>query len=551
MKLNFILSVLAYVAGHALFAQTNMTIYQSNGTILQIPLSSIDSITYSNVLPDDLPQLTTSGAVDIATTSAGLGGNVLDQGAAPVTERGVCWSQNSNPTIFDFSASSGSGLGSFTVTLSGLDPSTTYYARAYATNAAGTAYGNQVTFQTLSMGGNLPTVITTPISEITGTTAVVGGTVTADGGETIISRGICWNTSPNPTTANNILANGLGLGQFSATLTALQNGTTYYVRAYATNINGTSYGEQVVFITPVLAQVITGPLSDIGTFSVTCGGNITNDGGAPVTERGIIWSVNNVGVSQYIPNGSGSGIFEVDVMDLPLSNLEYTIQAFAVNSAGTAYGNVLTFTTLPHVIVPTGTGVTDIDGNFYNSMIYPNGQEWMIENLKTTHYSNGDEIPNVIPAGSWDVLTTGAWCYYDNNASNNSLHGKLYNGFAVLDPRNVCPSGWHVPNNAEILSLADVYGGSAVAEDALMTTDGSTYYEGYGFGATNESGFTGIPSGRRYSPSGAFGQIGFSGDWWLSTPIVGEYASSFSLPGMAPGNSHPATSGFSVRCLRD
>ena len=140
----------------------------------------------------------------------------------------------------------GSGTGTFVSSLTCLTPSTLYYVRAYATNSTGTWYGEEVTFTTLS---NLPTVATIDASGITATSATTGGNVTSDGGSPVTARGVCYSTSPGPTLANSYTTNGTGLGIFISNLTGLSPGTMYYVRAYATNANGTGYGNEILFST--------------------------------------------------------------------------------------------------------------------------------------------------------------------------------------------------------------------------------------------------------------------------------------------------------------
>ena len=194
-----------------------------------------------------LPTVTTTAASNITDSTATSGGNVTSDGGAAVSARGVCWSTSHNPTISDSHTSNGAGIGSFTSSITGLVGGTTYYVRAYATNSVGTAYGSEISFNSIA---DLPTVITTAPSNVTGTTAVSGGNVTNDGGAIIISaRGVCWSTSHNPTISDSHTSNGTGLGSFTSSITGLTTGTTYYVRAYATNLVGTAYGNEVTFTT--------------------------------------------------------------------------------------------------------------------------------------------------------------------------------------------------------------------------------------------------------------------------------------------------------------
>lgn len=200
----------------------------------------------------ELPAIATTSAFNVSTTFAFSGGNISSDGGSAVTQRGVCWNTTGSPTLSDSVATSGTGSGAFTSFLPELLPSTTYYVRAYATNAAGTAYGNQISFTTLA-SLSVPTVTTTAASKILVTTASSGGNVIAWGGDTITARGVCWNTTGTPTIADNKTENGTGIGTFTSILAGLTQNTTYFVRAYATNSVGTGYGNQITFKTQIPA----------------------------------------------------------------------------------------------------------------------------------------------------------------------------------------------------------------------------------------------------------------------------------------------------------
>jgi len=190
--------------------------------------------------------LPTVSAVKITNTGGTLSmaANVDADGGAEVTARGVCWSTSPHPTTSSGHTASGSGIGAFSVTPT-LAPGATYYVRAYAINSVGTTYGAEITF----VMPNRPTVTTAAATDITASTATTGGNVTADGGATVTDRGVCWSTSPNPTIADSYTSDGTGTGVFSSSLDNLTGGTTYHVRAYATNNVGTAYGEDVSFTT--------------------------------------------------------------------------------------------------------------------------------------------------------------------------------------------------------------------------------------------------------------------------------------------------------------
>ncbi len=291
------------------------------------------------------PTLTTTAISSITSNSAVSGGNITTDGGAPVTARGICWKTSSNPMITDSHTSNGTGSGSFTSNLTGLQPNTKYYVRAYATNSAGTAYGNEIVFDTNPIV--VPTVTTTAASSVTSTTAASGGNVTSNGGANVTARGVCWSTSANPTIAGNKTTDGTGNGTFSSSLTGLQPGTTYHIRAYATNSAGTGYGDDLTFTTTaVIPTLTTTAASAITQTTATSGGNINSNGGAAVTARGICWgtSPSPTIAGSHTSDGSGEGVFTSNLTGLTPGTLYY-VRAYATNSIGTAYGNQITFTT--------------------------------------------------------------------------------------------------------------------------------------------------------------------------------------------------------------
>lgn len=207
-----------------------------------------DVITVRTVEHPMLPTVTTDEVSDITLNTAVCGGNVLSDGFAAITERGICYATHEEPTVFDYKVPGGEGLGLFQCRMSGLETLTTYYVRAYARNSEGYAYGNEVTFVTADETF-LPEVITHEVTDFNHFYAVGGGEVVSNGGLDIIERGICWSTSPNPTTTGNKLTAGTGMGEFECRMMCLFGNTTYYVRAFAANEAGMKYGNEVTFTT--------------------------------------------------------------------------------------------------------------------------------------------------------------------------------------------------------------------------------------------------------------------------------------------------------------
>jgi hypothetical protein len=237
-------------------------------------------------------------------------------------------------------------VGSFTTELADLKIATTYYVRAYATNSVGTSYGEEISFTT---GSAKPTVTTVSPSEVTSSSAVSGGNVTSDGGSAVTARGVVWSKDHNPTISlSTKTTNGTGLGSYVSSISGLEPGVTYYVRAYATNANGTSYGEELSFTTAIeLPTVQTDAISSISSKTACSGGKVISNGGASISAYGIVWSTSQnptVELSSKTKEASSYNAFSSTMTNLK-PNTKYYVRAYATNSKGTAYGNELSFTT--------------------------------------------------------------------------------------------------------------------------------------------------------------------------------------------------------------
>lgn len=298
---------------------------------------------------------------------------------------------------------------------------------------------------------------------------------------------------------------------------------------------------------PVLA---TSALNDMTQSTVICGGNVTSDGGSIITVRGVCWSIGTAPTitDSKTTNGTGTGSFLTTITGLS-SNTIYYLRTYATNSAGTAYGNEISF--ILWLNMP-GPSVTDVDINSYNSVKIGN-QIWMAENLKVSHYRNGDPIPNVTDGTVLFNLTTGACCDFNNTPSNSIIYGKLYNWYTVNDSRNIAPTGWHVPSDAEWTILSHYLGGHNAGGKLKET--GTNHWKSPNTGATNESGFTALPDDYR-GDGGMFyiNDFGSNGNWWSSTKddTYGAWSRGvdYNSADMNFGHFYEA-SGYSVRCLRD
>jgi uncharacterized protein (TIGR02145 family) len=626
-----------------------------------------NSITVSTA--NALPTLTTTTATTISQTGAVSGGNITSAGGTNdiVTARGVVWSKSAAPTIdLATKTNDGSGTGSFTSVLSGLTAGTTYYIRAYATNSAGTAYGNEVSFSTtgsasvtitdidgniyqtvaigrqLWMAENLRTTKYRNGTEIINITDAYTWQYDTKGGWNYYSnnasnnvpRGKLYNwhavnNSNNICPANwhvptdaewnklvkyidaNADTTKLGSQSVTAGRKMKSTGTQFWIapNANATNSSGfsavpggvrdfygafqynTQYAEwwtssinasvpgtawvRLIIdnaddlsklpyskmggasvrcisdapVPPTLAVLTTSSAYNIYSTSASGGGNITDDGGAAITARGIVWSTSanpTISLSTKTTNGSGKGNFISELTGL-IAGTTYYVRAYATNSVGTAYGNQVIFT----ATAPPANTVTDVEGNVYNT-VQIGTQTWMAENLRVSKYRNGTDIPNVTGNTYWVNNTAGAWSYYNNDATNNLIYGKLYNWYAVANTNNLCPTGWHLPSDAEWTTLTTFLGGESVSGGKMKST-GTQYWQSPNTAATNSSGFSGLPGGYR-NYNGTFSTIGNYGLWWSSEEYNTNNAwgrrLNYGEGGLIKGYGIKPY-GFSVRCLRD
>jgi len=303
---------------------------------------------------------------NVTANSAQIAAEVISEGNGHVTSRGVCWNITGNPSLGNSldHTENGTGTGSFVSTVSGLIDGTKYYVTAYAINEGGTSYGEIKQFTTITIIA--PEVNTTNITEITINSAKIGGNVIGEGNGSVTAKGICWSTSENPSLQNNlgITTNGSGLGEFTASISGLSQGTVYYVKAYATNEKATAYGMTKSFNTLALhaPTVITATASNISDNSANAGGTVTNDGNALVTKRGVCWDVtnnptleSNLGFSE---DGTGTGSF-VSVLNSLTERTKYYYRAFASNSVGTGYGEIKSFETIEIFLPTLTTSVVD------------------------------------------------------------------------------------------------------------------------------------------------------------------------------------------------
>ena len=365
----------------------------------------------------ELPTVTTNSVSEVTDTTALCVGAVVNDGNADITAKGFCWSTEQNPTlenntVMTVTTREEAADDFFTATLSGLTAATEYYVRAYATNSEGTAYGENINFVTLEEENSddntgddntgddntgddntgddntdddndseivieLPTLITSDVTEITETTAMISCEVTNDGGASVTSRGVCWSISENPTIEDTHTNDGEGIGVFTSTMTNLTPNTTYYVRAYATNSEGTSYGNEMNFTTleeiilelPTITDVT---ISEVTSNTSIISAEVLTDGGAEVTERGFYWGEKSSVEPNRVNVGEGLGNFTYQLTGLN-GGTEYYVYSFAKNSVGEVVGTIAYFTTIENT--------PEIE---YVDMGFPSGVKWATCNFGAT-----------------------------------------------------------------------------------------------------------------------------------------------------------------------
>jgi uncharacterized protein (TIGR02145 family) len=290
----------------------------------------------------------------------------------------------------------------------------------------------------------------------------------------------------------------------------------------------------------------TAAVSDITPTTARCGGTITADGGATVIHRGVCWSINPLPIYYHDQtyDSTGTGAFTSLIAGLTPAT-HYYVRAYAMNDDGLGYGYTVSFTTLS-----LANTVTDIDGNVYQTVTI-GSQVWMAENLKVTHYRNGDSIPNVTDAGTWGRIFTGVYCNYNNDTAQVAVYGRLYNWYVVYDSRTVAPAGWHIPSDAEWDTLIYYLDGYTVA-GGKMKEVGTTHWFSPNVGATNESGFSALPGGYRNGEGDVC--MGILTNFWSSSDAgsgnVWDRHLNCSYSEASRGGSDKRL-GFSIRCVKD
>ena len=486
-------------------------------------------------------QFTTNQELSVATvtitsvggttyTGANVTGNVTSDGGAAVTARGICWNTTGSPSLENGEhTSNGTGTGTFIGELTGLQSGTLYYIRSYAINSQGTAYSQQFDFNTT----DLPAI---SISSVSPPEATLGVETTF----TVSGSGLVD-----------------GMAYYLADLEGTEEvaggtATTRQFKGIPSNTIGIKDGVikdapdgnilkefQVTFIQgQTKPSVTTSSISSITETSATCGGNVTSDGGATVTARGVCWNTTGSPTTTDLKtvDGSGIGVFTSQLTNL-IASTTYYVRAYATNSVDTEYGEQVSFTTESSGgEIVYGSFTDSRDGKTYKT-VQIGEQIWMAENLA---YNVED----------------GCWAY-DNDESNVAIYGRLYDWNTALA---ACPSGWHLPTDDEWKQLemvigmsqseADLTGWRGINEGTKLKAISGWDNNGNG---TNDYGFSSLPGGYRISEGNFYG-IGTNSYWWSSTEgstygVWRRYLGyNYARVGRATGSN---TYGYAVRLVRD
>jgi uncharacterized protein (TIGR02145 family) len=411
----------------------------------------------------------------------------------------------------------------------------------------------------------VPVVETLSITKISVNSVKTGGNVISNGGSEVFLRGVCWSKNEFPTINNDTTINGKGLGEFESNIINIESNITYYARAYASNINSTSYGNQLSFICSTISDTLPNisiiQINDITSSSANIEGNINSIGESIISNYGFCWSASQhptiIDSSINLGTTNKTGSIYGELTDLS-ENTTYYVRAYATNASGTSYSSQINFTTTTDI---DGT-VTDIDGNVYKWVLI-NNQKWMAEDLKVSHFPNGEIIPLVTSSSEWGDLednnSDAAYCYYYNES--NIEFGALYTHAAA---NNACPEGWHLPSDDEWKQLeifigmsqvdADDTGWRGIDEGRKLKSAKSWNYEEYSYG-TDDYGFAALPGGSRGDNQfGSFINQRVEGFYWTSSDYSETKActrmlkSYYSYIGRLYKNK---SAGYSVRCVEN
>jgi uncharacterized protein (TIGR02145 family) len=484
---------------------TNGTSYTFTVIATNAAGNSVASTVSNAVTPNSVPNAPTSPVATAGNAQATIAFSV------PVANGGTA--------ITGYTVTSSTGVtatgAASPISVTGLTNGTSYTFTVVATNAAGNSVvstvSNAVTPNSVpnsptspvATAGNVQATVAFSVPVANGGTAITGYTVTASPG------GFTKTGTNSP-----------------LIVTGLTNGTSYTFTVVANNAAGNSVASTVSnAVTPnSVPNSPTSPVATAGNAQASVAFTVpVANGGTAITGYTVTASPGG-----FTKTGTTSPLIVTGLTN----GISYTFTVVATNTMGNSVASTVSNAVMPLSNATIGS------------------QVWTTTNLDVTTYRNGDVIPQVTDGTAWSALTTGAWCYQGNNSANGPVYGKLYNWYAVNDPRGLAPLGWHIPSNAEWTTLTGFLGGDSVAGGKMKET-GTTHWAGSNTGATNTSGFTALPGGYN---NGTFNSLTTSGFWWSSSESdtsnakfrVIDYNATFMN-----GGSTIKAAGFSVRCNRD
>jgi uncharacterized protein (TIGR02145 family) len=412
----------------------------------------------------------------------------------------------------------------------------------------------------------IPVLTTSVINNITLNEASSGGNITSNGGSDITARGVVWSTLPNPTISlTSKTTDGVGIGTFTSNIVSLTPNTTYYVRAYATNSIGTSYGNEINFTTASiqLPVLTTTAISNIGQTTSVSGGTISSDGGGAITARGVVWSTSQnptVALSTKTTDGSGIGTFISNIISLS-TNTQYYVRAYATNGVGTAYGNELTFTTQTNIyaaMYPIGTVFCNSVVTAIVDVTNPvTGKTWMDRNLGASQVATSStDAASYGDLYQWGRRADGHQCRNSSTTNSLSSADQPIDGNFILSPNS--PNDWRNPQNSNLWQGINGVNnpcpnGYRLPTSSEINDERNSWNSNDGIGAFS-SPLKFPKAGRRTAISGSLNFVATSGYYWHSTffPTNSAHLDFTDAQGGAAGmNSTSRAFGQSVRCIKN
>jgi uncharacterized protein (TIGR02145 family) len=482
------------------------------------------------------------GVRDIDKQSATFYVEIGDLSSSTNLSHGVCWSLSPEPnlsnSVYQWDETPIAGQ-KYDVQVDNLTSNTTYYVRGFVQEDSNIVFSKETIFTTLP-----PTLASISIessSEITASSAKINIKITYDGGSPIQSAGVCYNLTGNPSETENTTLTTVTSGSVSISITNLFPNQVYYIKAFANNAAGIVYSP----VTQILTLKTTPTIQTLSVSMVTAStalvkGQLTSDGGDNIIESGIVWS--QWGIPTIHDNTTPFNFANSEasfIKSIP-SNTTVYARAYATNSMGSSLGDVVSFKT-----AATTTNATDIEGNNYRTARFGT-QVWMVENLKSTKYSDNSSIPNVL--------------VYGNDPANIESFGRLYSWSSAMNnsvtpqSQGACPTGWHLPDIAEWETLVNYLGGRDTAGLVIKDVNNGLWSN-----LPPNENFTNefrAPAGGLWNNYVSSFEDNNRGCYYWTSVIpkegVGQFFSTrFSPNNLVDNQNHNLNSHLSVRCVKD